>query len=330
VQLRDRIYGDVWIDEPVLQDVIASQAVQRLRGVLQHGISALIGITSPVSRFEHSVGVMLLVRRLGGRVEEQVAALLHDVSHTAFSHVIDYVFEGHDDQSFHDEVKADYIAGTDLPGVLAASGYDWRVFLEEAAFSLLEQPAPALCGDRVDYFLRDSVDLGLSTLSACQAALDHLVVHDGRIITDDLETARWMAYAYMAADDKSWADFREVGLYELTARAIKAGLDNGLISRVDFWRTDLAVWKALHASQDPALRRWLDLVRLDTVFVWDEAAPTFVLSTKIRTIDPDVLVDGSPQPLSTLDPAFARYRQEYLARKSGPWPMRVVPPGQTP
>jgi HD superfamily phosphohydrolase len=34
---------------------------------------------------------MLLVRRLGASLEEQIAALLHDVSHTAFSHVIDSV-----------------------------------------------------------------------------------------------------------------------------------------------------------------------------------------------------------------------------------------------
>ncbi len=36
---------------------------------------------------------MMLVNRLGGSLEEQIAALLHDVSHTAFSHVIDYVLE---------------------------------------------------------------------------------------------------------------------------------------------------------------------------------------------------------------------------------------------
>jgi len=58
----------------------------------------LIGVTNPTTRFDHSVGVMLLIRKLGAGsspasalLKEQVAALLHDVSHTAFSHVIDYV-----------------------------------------------------------------------------------------------------------------------------------------------------------------------------------------------------------------------------------------------
>ncbi|MCJ7703374.1 MAG: HD domain-containing protein, partial [Anaerolineales bacterium] len=84
----DPVYGPVEITEPVLLDLMESRAIQRLHGVLQHGVSALVGITSPTSRFEHSVGALLLVRRLGASLEEQVAALLHDISHTAFSHVI--------------------------------------------------------------------------------------------------------------------------------------------------------------------------------------------------------------------------------------------------
>jgi hypothetical protein len=35
-----------------------------------------------VTRYEHSVGAMLAVRRLGGNLEAQASALLHDVAHT--------------------------------------------------------------------------------------------------------------------------------------------------------------------------------------------------------------------------------------------------------
>ena len=92
MQYEDELYGKVEITEPLLLDLITSDAMQRTKGVSQHGITALIGVTPPFSRFVHSVGTMLLVRRLGANVNEQVAALLHDISHTAFSHVIDFVF----------------------------------------------------------------------------------------------------------------------------------------------------------------------------------------------------------------------------------------------
>lgn len=324
LQINDPVYGAAVITEPVLIEVLQSSAMRRLRGVLQHGISGLLGITSPISRYEHSVGVMLLVRRLGGPLVEQIAALLHDVSHTAFSHVIDYVFDNHDGQSYHEEVKEAYLAGSDLPPLLARYGYDWREFLHDEGFPLLEQPAPALCADRLDYGLRDAQDLGLVTAAQAQRALAHLMVYQGRIVMDDAAVAVWLADTYMAADDASWSDFREVGLYELTAQAIWRGLETGVISRNDFWTTDAVLWARLNAGTDPQLQRLLRLVHPQTRFVWDDANPTFRISTKIRTIDPDVWQAGQLRPLSALDPAYARRRQAYLARKSGKWPMRVA------
>jgi len=323
---HDSVYGTETITEPVLLAVMESVALQRLKGVMQHGITGLIGLTSPVTRFEHCVGAMLLVRRLGAALPEQIAALLHDVSHTAFSHVIDYVLDGHDSQSYHDEIKARYLADSDLPAILAGHGYDWRDFVDETAFSLLEQPAPALCADRLDYFLRDGQGMGLASAAEIAGLLDALTVVDGRIAVTSQAAGHWLANTYMQADQASWANFREVGLYELTAQAIRRALQVGAVSEADFFLTDRIMWQKLHAHPDPELQKWLSLVNLDTRFVWDEEAPTFRVSTKLRTLDPDVVVDGRLHPLSQLDPDYAQQRQAYLRSKQGLWPMRVISP----
>lgn len=324
----DPIYGSVRIEEPVLKSLISSEAMQRLKGVLQHGISGLIGITAPSTRFEHSVGVMLLVRRLGGSLEEQIAALLHDVSHTAFSHVIDYVYHDHDQQEYHEEIKQRFMRQTDLPELLTAHGYDWRSFVDEAQFSLLEQPAPRLCADRVDYFLRDSLVLGLSSTADVDASLEHLAVQDGRIVTDDVAAAQWLAYTYIAADKASWANFREVGLYELTAQAIRRALQIGVVRETDFWATDDELWRQLHDTNDADVQETLKLISPETDFVWDEDQPTFVVGTKLRSIDPDVIVkDDEVAPLSALDRVFAAYRLAYHEQRKGLWPVRVIAPG---
>ena len=320
---HDTVYGDEEIKEAVILDLMASQAMQRLHGVLQHGISGLIGITSPLTRFEHSVGAMILVRRLGGDLTEQIAALLHDVSHTAFSHVIDYVVDNHDGQSFHDEQKESYLSGTDVPDILAGHGYSWRQFLDEADYPILEQPSPRLCADRLDYFLRDSLELALAIPADIERVLDHLALADKRIVTDDLAVAHWLGMTFIAADDASWANFREVAIYEVTARAIRRGLDIGVIDETDIWGTDRPAWAKLQASRDEQLQYWLGFVSAETEFVWDEKRPTFRVSTKIRTIDPDVLVDGDLLPLSELDRSFDEYRRAYLQRKAGKWPVRV-------
>jgi HD superfamily phosphohydrolase len=322
----DPLYGSQEISEPVLLALLDTRAMQRLGGVLQHGVTALLGITQMTSRLDHSVGVMLLARRMGAGLEEQIAALLHDISHTAFSHVIDYVFNDHQHQDYHERMKAPYLERSDVPEVLHAFGFDWRDFLDEKSYGLLEQPAPALCTDRLDYFLRDSLGLGLASTAEVARGLEHLVVHQGRIVVDDLDAARWMAQTYLAADDASWANFREVGLYELTARAIRIALSLGVLNEADLWGSDLQAWRRMQAASQPELRTAMSPISAQTRFVWDEEAPSFWVSTKLRTIDPPVLLEGSLQPLSMLDADFARQQAAYLARKSGKWPMRVIPP----
>ncbi len=321
---KDSVYGTQVISEPVLLALMETAALTRLKGILQHGITGLIGLTDKTTRFDHSVGAMLLVKQLGGSVEEQIAALLHDVSHTAFSHVIDYVVDGHDHQSYHDDIKESYVAKTDIPAALTQYGYNWHKFLHEGDYPILEQPSPRLCADRVDYFLRDAQGLGLATEAEIAFGMQSLVLKNGRIVLNNQQAAHWFAHTFIQADDKSWANFREVGLYEVTARAIKRALEIDLIAEADFMMTDEAFWQKLHQNTDPELQDWLSLVSLDTQFAWDDENPTFRVSTKLRAIDPDVVVAGELRPLSTLDPEFAEHRRNYLASKQGKWPMRVI------
>lgn len=320
----DEVYGRILLGDPIIYALMKSAAMRRLQGVLQHGITGLIGITRATTRFEHSVGTMLLVRKMGGTIEEQIAALIHDVSHTAFSHVIDYVFHGHEDQNYHDAVKEAYISSTDLPGLLENGGYDWRDFLDEERYPLLEQPAPALCADRIDYFLRDALGLGIATAGEVAWALSHLTVANNRIVVDDLEAARWFGYTYMSADEFSWANFREVALYELTAMAIRRGLEIDEIVDDDFWGSDHELWVKLQNSNDPIIRDRVRHVSKSTEFVWDEVEHDFAVSTKLRTVDPDVLVGSELLSLSSLDSDFANTRVTYLDRNRGSWPIRIV------
>lgn len=86
---QDLLYGAVELPEAITT-LLHTPPIQRLRGIHQGGAIVLANPTINHTRFDHSVGVMLLIRRLGGSLREQLAGLLHDVSHTAFSHLITY------------------------------------------------------------------------------------------------------------------------------------------------------------------------------------------------------------------------------------------------
>ena len=324
MQYDDDLYGKTYVTESVLLDLMASDAMQRTKGISQHGITALLGITPPFSRFDHSVGTMLLVRRLGASIDEQIAALLHDISHTAFSHVIDFVFDDHNEQSYHEKKKEEIVGNSDIPAILSRHGRDWRDFMDEDLFSLLEQPSPALCADRLDYFIRDLEFLKLANRDEIRTAIESLDVIEGRIVVNDSDVARWLAYTFIEADRASWSSFREVGLYQLAAEAIKTANRHGIIGETDLWNSDESLWSKLQSADNPEVKRWVRLITPGTRFAWNEEQPSFRVSTKVRSIDPPVTDGKSVTSLSELDPDFARYRSEYLASKKGLWPMEVV------
>ena len=322
MQYVDTVYGSTSFTEPMILDLMQSDAMQRLRSVLQHGITAVLGITQPITRFEHSVGAMILVQRAGASVCEQAAALMHDVSHTAFSHVADFVFGG--PNSYHEEKRREGMAQSDIPAVLSRHGVDWTDFLDDERFPLLEQPSPRLCADRVDYFLRDSLALGILTQEQVKQLYESLTVVEGRFAVRDLEAARLFGYKYMEADQTSWSDKTAILLYELTARALRTAFDRAVVSERDLWGGDKQLWDKISQTQDPAVAASVNLILRYREFVVNDSQPTVRLQPKIRTIDPDVLTDGGMLPLSALDAEFRAYRENYLKTRASTISLRLA------
>lgn len=194
MKIHDFIYGSFHL-EPVLAELIHTQPLQRLKKIHQGGASYLVNPKWNVTRFEHSVGVMLLIKKLGGSIEEQIAGLLHDISHTAFSHVIDFVLDN-PNQDFHDQIFEKVIQSSEIPSVLQKHGFNLLSILPIEKWSLLEQPLPLLCADRIDYTLRDlSTYNMISLVDACKF-VDELKVIDSKICLKTVEAAEWFVKAY--------------------------------------------------------------------------------------------------------------------------------------
>jgi HD superfamily phosphohydrolase len=317
MQYVDTVYGSTSFTQPMILDLMQSDAIRRLQGVLQHGITAVLGITKPITRFEHSVGAMILVQRAGGSVCEQAAALLH-----AFSHVADFVFGG--PNSYHEEKRREWMAQSDIPAVLSRHGVDWTHFLDDEPFPLLEQPSPRLCADRLDYFLRDSLALGILTPAQATQLAGSLVVAAGRFATREIDAARLFGYKYSEADQTSWSNKTAILLYELTARALRTAFDRSVIAEIDLWGGDKQLWEKISQSQDLATAASVKLIFRYRDFVVDETKPTVRLQPKIRTIDPDVVTEGGILPLSALDAEFRAYRDNYLQTRASTISLRLA------
>ncbi len=263
----------------------------------QSGASKYANPSKTVTRYEHSVGVYLLLRRLSAGRQEQIAGLLHDVSHTAFSHVADIVFYS-EEQDLHERLKADFLHRPDLSDAIAQLGYRPADFHHDERYTLLEQPLPALCADRIDYSLRDAVTVGEASLEAARAILDDLAVHDGRITMRTPAVAGRFAALFQRMNDHWWASQRENYLYETLAQAIERGMDLNVIDRADLLTDDDAVEARLKAAGDPQIDAlFAKLVEPPATEIAAFAPPRPI---KQRAIDPPVLVDGRAVLLSAI------------------------------
>ncbi len=99
--IRDPIHGDIVL-APLVRQVLDFPEVQRLRGIKQLGTASLVYPGCVHTRFDHSLGVSAVSRRIvralratgtavSPDLEELIgaAALLHDATHVPFGHTLE-------------------------------------------------------------------------------------------------------------------------------------------------------------------------------------------------------------------------------------------------
>jgi len=297
---QDRVYGEVSIEDPAILDLIGCATFQRLKGVRQAGPSALTFPFKDVTRFEHSLGVFILLRRLGAPRREQVAGLLHDISHTAFSHAVDFIYTSRE-QDHHEQLKPLMLDRADLALALARLGYSPREFYDDSIYPLLEQPIPWLCADRLDYFLRDGLTCGVVTGDFVARILSCVKIVDSKLTLSDVDVAREAVVLFDRMNREWWAGPIEAFIYNEFADALREGIKLGVLQLDDLMTEDAEVLARLESSGSLLIAQKLDRIRNIPPDCTRGYSPRIV--PKERWLDPPIQTDGKVQRLSLLDAA---------------------------
>lgn len=313
--IDDVIYGQFDVQERVTAELIMSQPMQRLKRVAQQGVpnDAVMPWRPHYSRFEHCVGTMLLLRKLGAPLEEQVSGLLHDVSHTAFSHVADWVTGREIKQDFQDSILKQYIMDTELGSILKRNGLDPEKVADTDRFPLLGRHGPELCADRVDYCLRDMKHCLHQDPAVIVRGLRSM---NNEIVFDSKETAMAFGRTYMRCQLEEWASESMLVWYHLMSNALKAGIDAKIITMDDLmYKGDLDVVDMLDKSGNEKVVRYLGALRgsVDYKVERDGKIP---LKTKLRFVDPKYIEDGALKSLIKNDAEFASMVEKERERTS--------------
>ncbi|WP_059104183.1 HD domain-containing protein [Shouchella shacheensis] len=173
---KDPVHRYIHVRDQLIWDLIGTSEFQRLRRIRQLGTTYVTFHGAEHSRFNHSLGVYEITRRMtenfkgrsywneDDRLLALSAALLHDVGHGPFSHSFEKVF-----QTDHEEwTRAIILGNTEVNSVLrqvdetfprAVADVIEKTTTNKLVSSMISSQIDA---DRMDYLLRDAYYTGVS------------------------------------------------------------------------------------------------------------------------------------------------------------------------
>lgn len=181
--IYDRIWGECIFDDKC-KKIINTFEFQRMRNMKQLGSSYFIFSSASGNRFEHSIGVGYLANKFANILKSKypyiikqkhidyitIAGLIHDIGHGPFSHLFDKMF---DENYKHEERSKLILDKMNYKYNLGLSHNDLKIISymidpppDKKNFWLYQIISGGIDIDRMDYIIRDSINIG------CKVTID--------------------------------------------------------------------------------------------------------------------------------------------------------------
>lgn len=326
--ILDQVYGEKIIDEPAIVELINCKTFQRLKDIDQAGYAPLYNNPNNLpleelkkghNRYEHSIGVYLLLRKYNDSFEAQVSGLLHDVSHAVFSHCFDYVFDdegSQKEQTYQDKRHRQFIKNSEVYLILKKYNLDVDKIICESNFPLLENNIPNLCADRIDYSLREGLIYRVLTKEDAANILENLAVENNQWYFKTNESAQKFAKSFKIMNDIYFSGLSAAIMFTAVGAILKYSYQKGYLCRDDFDQTDSFVLNKIRTKLDfdPELAKLYKNIHNPCCYreVVDNGR---LIYCKSRVVDPLIKIGSSYRRLSEVYPAWKEIVENDLKPK---------------
>lgn len=310
-QVVDTIFGKIDEQNPVTIKLLNHDVVQRLKHIDQSGPQIYISNEYPhYSRYDHSLGVYALLKLYNVSNEEQMAGLMHDTSHTVFSHLADYILQAQADhtESYQDNIHDAYLTKAGLPNFLK----QYNLTLDDISpknpkFTALEQPYPDMNADRIEYNIHTALLFNDLQKNDIKQIINALHYENKQWYFTDTTQAKKFAKLSTYYTRNFWGGSQNAAIYSISGTILKYAVKHKIIDLEEFHTgTDLVVMNKLKNSKDPVIQQLLALlVKVEEHYVVSDAKDFDIhFAVKMRGIDPLVSVDNKLKRLSKLSVDF--------------------------
>lgn len=275
------------------------------------------------TRWDHGLGVGLVVWHFTGDMTQAMAGLLHDIATPVFAHTIDFLQGDHMKQDSTEARTAELIdSSPEIQAILRNLGLQTADVADYHRYPLADNDLPRLSADRLEYTCGNLLHYGFLPLAEI-ARLYGDITHGinelgepeltfrtpGRAVTF-AEGALQCGRVYVCPEDRF--------AMESLANLLNMAMSLGVITRKDLWTTEEQVIDKLTAHPETG-EAWAHFRRYSRVISRKdrpEAGLWLQVRAKKRYIDPYVLGRGR---VSQLYPRFARMLEEFRQESLEDW-----------
>jgi HD superfamily phosphohydrolase len=262
------------------------------------------------SRFDHSMGVALIVWNFTKDFSQAMSGLLHDIATPVFAHVIDFLHNDHMLQESTEKATAEFICRSEaLNTILRKYNISVDSVVDYHRYPIADNDSPKLSADRLEYTLGNAVNYKIISKEQAAAYYRDLVVGTNEFGETEL-VFRHREIALAFADSalkctKIYVSDPDRCAMQSLADLLKEAVKRGILTKSDFNLTETTVInKLVHSelsTQWAVFRNYHKIIRQkepDAIGCWRR------IFAKKRYIDPFVADTGRTSSL------FAEYRRE--------------------
>lgn len=243
-----------------------------------------------VSRFDHSLTVALLTWRLTKNKEATIAALVHDISTSCFSHVADFMNGDYEKQESTEEFTEHILTNDNyFISCLRSDNIDLVDIINFKKYTIVDNNRPKVCADRIDGI----ISTGISWTN-------NISEEDIDLIVDDM-------CIFKNEDGEDEIGFKSLSVVEKILDVSKS-IDIYCHSNENFYLMNLLV-DIVRMAIDRNYIKYEDLFVLDeeelfSIFYSTNDNDLLSLLTIFKTVKPNEIpdVDSSKVKIRSLNP----------------------------
>ncbi len=267
------------------------------------------------SRYEHSLGVALIVYHFTNNVKMSLSGLFHDIATPSFAHVIDFLNGDHEKQESTEEKTYSILAHSNT---ILSNLKKQNISLEEVSdyhiYPIADNDSPKLSADRLEYTLHNFYNYEFATRDEIKEMYDDLCIgrnEEGEVEISFQRENMAKKFSLLAIKNgQIYVTKEDRFAMEYLAQLIKRAIHRKVLTEDDLYTTEEKVIEKL--NKDETTRQdFLSFQNLSKVRLEKKPSNEFSyqIHAKKRYIDP--LVKGKGR-ISSLDQEVKNEIQSFL------------------